>query len=204
MHPEVTGARGCSQATAPAAAYLPQGWPRSEVCPAFWAAQAGPRPRSLEPGPAARPTPHAPRPTGCCPARPAAGGGGLMRPRWPPAKRDSGPVFVAAMLCPASRPAEWRSCAGASRPLRCRASAVSAESRTRLTDAFQAALRRNQCVVAGAASDTPLTARRPALIPFICAGDPDLATTARALRALDEVGAASDARALRGTLVAAC
>ena len=28
--------------------------------------------------------------------------------------------------------------------------------------------------------------RRPALIPFICAGDPNLATTALALRALDE------------------
>ena len=30
---------------------------------------------------------------------------------------------------------------------------------------------------------------RPALIPFICAGDPDLGTTAKALRALDEVRA---------------
>jgi tryptophan synthase alpha chain len=31
--------------------------------------------------------------------------------------------------------------------------------------------------------------RRPALIPFICAGDPDLETTAKALRALDEARA---------------
>jgi hypothetical protein len=40
---------------------------------------------------------------------------------------------------------------------------------------------------------------RPALIPFICAGDPNLATTAKALRALDDVRAGA---ALRAALLA--
>ncbi len=76
----------------------------------------------------------------------------------------------------------------------CRAAASApAAGATRLTDAFQATLSRNQCVHRSAAlcavappSDARRPLHRPALIPFICAGDPDLGTTAKALRALDE------------------
>lgn len=58
--------------------------------------------------------------------------------------------------------------------LRCEATATAGASATgnRLTAAMQAAAARNQV----------------ALIPFVCAGDPNLDTTAKALRILDEVG----------------
>lgn len=79
------------------------------------------------------------------------------------------------------------------RALRCRASAVAAPAAPgRVSAAFKAALSRAQCVCppflslpATHVSLAHISAARPALIPFIVAGDPDLETTAKALEALD-------------------
>ena len=81
--------------------------------------------------------------------------------------------------------------------VRCTAAAA-APAANRLSAAFAAALARKQCVPAACRVRPPCAPARadaspahgppgrPALIPFICAGDPNLATTAAALRALDE------------------
>ena len=78
--------------------------------------------------------------------------------------------------------------------------AAAAPAANRLSAAFAAALARKQCVPARGVRSRRVRRRvltdssrahaaprcRPALIPFICAGDPNLATTVLALRALDE------------------
>lgn len=71
--------------------------------------------------------------------------------------------------------------------LRCRAAAAVAplSQANRLTAAFQAAQSRSQCVRGSLLRFASRAVSRTALIPFIVAGDPDLATTAKALLALD-------------------